>query len=153
MEGKKQIIETYRTEQEAINALNQMEQNGYRPEELSIISRYEGEIGAAAEEMDAAAEKRPMPQNVKEGEVLEQAGLLSLGGTAGLPGSGAPISAGPIAASLTNDLFENDHDRLVNALVEMGVTEEEARNHENEIREGKYLILAEIRKSESDSSD
>ena len=138
---EKHIVQTYRTEQEAIEAINKMKGEGYTSEEISIISRYEGEVGAATEAMDAATEN-PQSNTDAGGEVLfAQAGLFASGGTLGTPGIGSSIAAGPIAAALTSDLTLDDHDRLINTLIDKGIPAEEARQYENDIREGKYLIL------------
>lgn len=140
---KKHIVQTYRTEQEARDAVNRMKGEGYSSEEISIISRFEGEVGAVAEKMDAASENQPANTDSGGEELFVQAGLFASGGTVGIPGIGPSFAAGPFAAAMTGDLTEDDHDRLVNTLTNMGVSEDEARQYENDIREGKYVVLVE----------
>ena len=140
---KKHIIETYRSEHEAVEAIERMKRQGYKSEDISVISRYEGEVGAAAEKMDGAAEHPSGKINANEDELFVQAGLFADGGSTGIPGIGPSLAAGPIADALNGDFNEDDHDLLVNTLADMGVPENEARQYENDIREGKYLILVE----------
>jgi hypothetical protein len=137
----KHIVQTYRTEQEAKDAVNKLKDEGYTSEEISIISRYEGEVGAATEAMDASPEKPQSNTDAGGEELFVQAGLFASGGTVGIPGIGPSLAAGPIAAAMTGDLTQDNHDILINTLVDMGIPAEEARQYENDIREGRYFIL------------
>lgn len=140
---KKHIVETYRSEHEAVEAIELMKRQGYKSEDISVISRYEGEVGAATEKMDAAANHPSENIDANDDELFVQAGLFANGGSTGIPGIGPSLAAGPIADAFKGDLNEDDHDLLVNTLADMGVPENEARQYENDIREGKYLILVE----------
>ena len=71
-------------------------------------------------------------------------GLLAGVGALAIPGVGPFIAAGPIMAALGGASIGAATGGLVGGLVGMGIPEIEAKRYENKLRNGNYLIAADV---------
>lgn len=135
----------------AENAVLELEARGFNPKDISLVMR----DGRTSEEAHASS----TGANVVEGTVSGMATGGVVGGLAGLligigaiavPGIGALLIGGPLAAALgltgaaattaTGAVTGALAGGLIGSLVSLGVSEEDARYYDEQIREGAILL-------------
>lgn len=95
------IVGVFRTEQEATRAIEELKQQGFRADEISVLAKDRGESSTIQNETGTKAPEG-MASGVATGGVLGGVtGLLAGLGALAIPGAGPIIAAGPIAATLT----------------------------------------------------
>ncbi len=134
----------------AEEAIEDLRDAGYNPKDISIISRDTAVSRSMAEDTGAHMAEGAVSGATTGGVIGGLAGLLIGVGILTLPGIGALLIGGPIAAALgltgaaattvqgavTGALAGG----LVGALVGLGVPEEEAKAYESRIKEGAILL-------------
>jgi hypothetical protein len=130
-------------------AINSLELKGYDPKDLSVIVKDSAPLGETGSKGGSIAQGAV--SGATAGGVLGGlAGLLIGLGAISIPGVGALLIAGPIAAALgltgaaaalvsgatTGTLVGG----LLGGLVSLGIPDEEARVYEQRIREGAVLL-------------
>ncbi|MFC4802505.1 general stress protein [Neobacillus sp. GCM10023253] len=138
----KNVVGVYDTEQEAINAIDRLLDQGYHKNEISMIGKNVEQVsvdtGTAIEETAATG--------AAVGGVLGGIpGLLAGAGALAIPGIGPLVAAGPIAAGLMGAITGAGIGGLTGAFVGMGIPHEEAESYEKSVKEGKILVLVEKR--------
>jgi hypothetical protein len=138
----------------AENAINELQELGYNPKDMSIIMRDRDEAVAMGESTGASVAEGALSGATTGGVLGGIAGLLIGVGAIAIPGLGALLVGGPIAAALgltgaaattvsgavTGALAGG----LVGALMGLGVSEEDARYYEDRIREGGILVAVPV---------
>ena len=131
------VVGYFRDRGAADRAYDALVQRGFGKDEISIIGR-----GA-----DGKAETAGEGHHVSAGEGAATGGILGLllGAAAMLiPGIGPIVAVGPIAAGLAGAVTGGVTGAVVGgvagALVHAGVPEEEARFHEERLKQGGYLL-------------
>lgn len=136
---------------QAEDAINELEEKGYNPKDMSIVLR----DTAAAEEIE-----NNTGANVAGGTASGAATGAVLGGLAGLvaafaiPGLGAFLIGGPIAAALgltgaaastvSGAATGAVAGGLVGALASLGLSNEEAQVYEERVKEGGILVIVPV---------
>ncbi|WP_088007379.1 general stress protein [Indiicoccus explosivorum] len=138
-----EVVGYYETEQEAIRAIEDLKDQGYHPEQISVISKDEGESEYVADETDTQAGEGAAAGALAGGAIGGIGGVLAGLGALAIPGVGPVLAAGPIAAGLTGAAAGAGVGGLAGALIGMGVPEEEAHEYESHFNEGKILVLVE----------
>lgn len=138
----KNVVGVYDTEQEAINAIDRLLDQGYHKDEISVIGKNVDHVardtGTAMEETAAAG--------AAVGSALGGIpGLLAGAGALAIPGVGPFIAAGPIAAGLMGAVTGASLGGLTGALIGMGIPDDEAEHYENSVKAGKIIVLVEKR--------
>ncbi|MGN7479384.1 general stress protein [Solibacillus silvestris] len=137
----KHTIGYYDTEQEAIAAIEDLKRQGYRSEDISIVSKRQSEVDMISDETGA---------DVVEGAVTGVAAGGALGGIGGvllglgalaIPGIGPVVAAGPIATGLAGLAAGASVGGLAGALVGMGISAEEADRYNEQFKAGKILVI------------
>lgn len=136
----KKVIAVFSQRSQAESAADRLRQAGF-DKEISIVSKGEGTnqnrrndngmtMGTGDSVTDGAA----------TGATWGALGGLALGaGALAIPGFGPILAAGPIAAALSGAAAGG----LGGALIDMGIPENESKNYENDVRQGKILIAVE----------
>lgn len=146
---QKVIVQIYDTEQQAIAAIEELLEQGFHKEDISVIGKNLHEIHKVTEETGAVAEVADSPDdpNVPNaaftgGTIGGVAGLLVGLGALTIPGIGPIIAAGPIAGTLLGAITGADFAMLYKALKAYGVPEDSEEYYSNAIKEGKILVIA-----------
>jgi uncharacterized membrane protein len=146
------------TERESVEkTINQLKSNGYNPKEISIVMKDKEEGDKKTDEKGS---------DVAESAVAGATSGAVLGGLAGLlasfviPGIGAFFIGGPIAVALgltgavattaTGVATGALAGGIVGALIEYGLSEDEAKIYEERVKEGAILLAVEAREGEVD---
>jgi len=138
----------YRSRSQAEQAIDTLINNGFRPEDVSILMPEN--IGTK----DLKAEKNTKaPEGTTSGAIAGGAiggtlGLLAGIGALAIPGLGPFIAAGPIMGALAGIGSGGVVGGIIGALVGMGIPEYEAKRYEGLVREGGILVSVHCDNSE-----
>ena len=137
----KHTVGYYDTEQEAVAAIEELKQQGYRSEDISIVSKRQSDVDMISNETGAEAVEGAVT-GVAAGGALGGIGGVLLGlGALAIPGIGPVIAAGPIATGLVGLAAGASVGGLAGAFVGMGLSAEEANRHNEQFEEGKILVI------------
>ncbi|WP_042206668.1 general stress protein [Paenibacillus durus] len=137
----KRIVGVFDTGREATNAIQQLQAKGIRNDDISVVTRDREDLRMITEETDTMAPEGVATGAATGGVVGGIAGLLAGIGALAIPGIGPIIAAGPIAGALTGAAMGASAGGLVGGLVGLGIPEEEAREYEGYVKQGKILVL------------
>lgn len=137
---KKAIIGIVQTQYQAEKVVQQLQENGFLPSDISVLfPDRQGTSDFAIEHNTKAPEGAAAGAGT--GGLLGGAlGLLAGIGALAIPGLGPFIAAGPIIATLSGAAVGAGVGGLAGALIGMGVPEIEAKLYENKVRGGNILI-------------
>jgi uncharacterized membrane protein len=144
------IIGVFPTQNDANQAINDLQAAGFDPKNISIIVKNSNQ----AQEMSENTESNVAGGAVKGGLIGALAGLLIGIGAIAVPGVGALLIGGPIVAALgmsgvaaatasgavTGILAGG----LVGALVNLGVSEDQAKKYESSVKSGSILLMVPV---------
>jgi uncharacterized membrane protein len=124
-EGVGKIVATFRDRDRAEAAIRELEEKGYTDREISLVTK-----------------DRRGRENLANGTawgagIGAGAGLLASAGLLAIPGIGPLLAAGPLAATLGGATVGG----LAGAFVDWGLPDQEGRHLEEEIREGRSVVL------------
>lgn len=153
MATSKHIVGAYDTEQEAIQAVEKLRAEGYRPEDISVISKNQEDVDAVTEETGTKTEEGLAAGAATGGVLGGLTGLLAGVGALAIPGIGPIVAAGPIAATLTGAAVGAGAGGIAGALIGMGIPEEEAHRYEADVKSGKILVLVDPETKSADFTD
>lgn len=137
------VVESYRSEKEAIEAIEDLKRRGHRSEDISVLGKNEEETRNVTEETGTHAGEGAATGAVTGGALGGLGGVLAGLGALAIPGIGPIVAAGPIVAGLTGAAAGAGIGGLAGALIGMGIPEDEAKNYENRFNEGEILVLVE----------
>ena len=135
------VVGYYNNENEAIEAIEDLKRQGYRPEDISVLSKDKDETETVTEETGTHAGEGAATGAVTGGALGGLGGVLAGIGALAIPGIGPIVAAGPVVAGLTGAAAGAGVGGLAGALIGMGVPEEEAKEYETRFNEGKILVL------------
>ena len=138
---EKTIVGVYESEQEAITAIDNLINRGYKKEEISVIGKNQTDVSSITEETGTAAEETAATGAVTGGALGGVTGLLVGIGALAIPGIGPIVAAGPIATTLMGALTGAGVGGLTGALIGLGIPDEEAKYYGDSVKEGKILVL------------
>ncbi|MDO7905710.1 general stress protein [Paenibacillus sp. JX-17] len=138
---EKKIVGVFDTEQEASRAIESLQQQGFRNDEISVITRDKEDMRTINEETGTKAPEGVATGAATGGVLGGVAGLLAGIGALAIPGIGPILAAGPIAATLTGAAVGAGAGGLVGGLVGLGIPEDEAKEYEGYVDQGKILVL------------
>ena len=137
----KRVAGVYKSEQEAIAAVEDLKAQGYATRDISIIGRDSREVDMVTEETGTEVVDGITTGALTGGALGGLTGLLAGAGALAIPGIGPIVAAGPIAAVLTGAITGAGVGGLTGALVGIGIPKEEAEHYGNSVKEGKILVL------------
>lgn len=139
----KHIIGVFNSEEEAIQVINQLKAEGYRADDISVIGRNNDGLNQIEDETETKAEAGLATGAATGGVLGGVTGLLLGIGALAIPGIGPIIAAGPIVATLTGAAVGAGAGGLVGGLIGLGIPENEAKDYDNYVNDGKILVLVE----------
>lgn len=141
----KRVIGIYENEKEAHAAVEELKAKGYSLDEISLVAKNIEELGPEAEQVESKQMDRVVA-GATTGGAIGLAGLFVGLSAIAVPGIGPLLAAGPIFTTLGGAAagLANNSGSLTKALQETGLTEEEARQYEDEVREGKILVMVSL---------
>lgn len=143
---QKKIVGVFNTEREASKAIESLKAEGFSSDEISVVTQDRDELKAIREETGTKAPEGVAAGAATGGLLGGVAGLLAGIGALAIPGIGPILAAGPIAATFTGAAVGAGAGGLVGGLVGLGIPEEDAKQYEEYVQNGKILLLV-------DSSD
>lgn len=134
MPDTKTVVGVFTKDQTAEQAVDQLRENGFSDNEISIIGKGHHEKEHAQGGM--------MHQDVSQGATWGAgmggaAGLLASAGALAIPGIGPLVAMGPLAATLGVAAGGG----LAGALVDYGIPENQSKGYERQVREGHFLVV------------
>ncbi|MFD1030372.1 general stress protein [Metaplanococcus flavidus] len=137
------VVGSYRTEEQAIEAIEDLKKRGHRSEDISVLGKNEEKTKHVTEETDTHAGEGAATGALAGGALGGLGGVLAGIGALAIPGIGPIVAAGPIVAGLTGAAAGAGVGGLAGALIGMGIPEDEAKDYENRFNEGEILVLVE----------
>lgn len=142
----KRIVGSFDTENEAIQAIEDLKKQGYDSDDISVLSKDKRETEAIADETDTNFVEGAATGAVAGGALGGLGGVLAGMGALAVPGIGPLLAAGPIAAGLMGAAAGAGAGGLAGALIGLGVPDDEADEYESHFEKGRILVLVEERR-------
>ncbi|TWE08093.1 heat induced stress protein YflT [Neobacillus bataviensis] len=146
-EHEKHLVGVYDTEQEVIQAVEDLKRQGYASEDISVIGKNKDAVKDINDTTGTTTEKSALTGAATGGALGGILGLLAGVGALAIPGIGPIVAAGPIAATLTGAAAGAGVGGLAGVLIGLGIPEEEADRYEGYVKEGKFLVVTERRQN------
>ncbi|MDE4083930.1 general stress protein [Planococcus maritimus] len=137
------VVGSYGTEMEAVEVIEDLQRQGYRDEDISVLSKDKRDVEHITEETGTQAGEGAAAGAATGGALGGLGGILAGLGALAIPGIGPIVAAGPIAAGLAGAAAGAGVGGIAGALIGLGVPEEEAKSYEAQFKEGRILILLE----------
>ena len=137
----RRIVGVYQNGEEATLAIEELHKQGYSPEQISVIAKDREEMAEISDETGTKAPEGLATGAAAGGFLGGMAGLLAGIGVLAIPGVGPILAAGPIVATLTGAAVGAGTGGLVGGLIGMGISEEDAREYNRYVDEGRILVL------------
>lgn len=160
----KRVVGIFKTEDQAIRAIEGLKRDGYREDEISVVTKDRGQHDRVAQVAGNVSDARDSRIGRDDDTGSKAAGGAITGGTIGgigglllglgsfaIPGLGPIMAAGPIAAAIGGALAGGAVGGLLGALTDFGIPEVEAREYETRINAGEILVLIDTDDTRSDS--
>ena len=156
--NKTTVVGVFKSRNDAEKAVNDLEKKGFSKNEISVITKDQGQGGRGGEGGQGGRGGMTMTtgssythQNIGDGvttggAIGGLAGLLAGAGALAIPGIGPLLAAGPIAGALTGAVTGG----VAGGLIDFGIPPESGRKYEEKVREGEIVCLV---KSSSDKVD
>lgn len=148
----KVLIGIFENENEATNVIKRLRKTGYREDEITVVAKDKDQLEHIDDTTDVDTKSQSGGEMVGTGAAVGGtlggiAAALPFLGLFVIPGIGPLLAAGPIAVILGGVIAGGVAGGLVGGLVQMGVREEDAKEYEQYIEQGKILILVENREN------
>ncbi|WP_445322151.1 general stress protein [Paenibacillus sp. FSL M7-1046] len=137
----KKIVGVFYTEHEASRAIEDLKNQGFLTEDISVIARNKDDVDAINNEMGTKAPEGMASGAATGGLLGGVTGLLAGIGALAIPGIGPILAAGPIAATLAGAAVGAGTGGLVGGLIGLGIPEDEAESYDNYVDEGRILVM------------
>lgn len=160
----KRVVGIFKTEDQAIRAIEGLKRDGYREDEISVVTKDRGQHDRVAQVAGNISDARDSGIGRDGDTGSKAAGGAVTGGTIGgigglllglgsfaIPGLGPIMAAGPIAAAIGGALAGGAVGGLLGALTDFGIPEVEAKEYETRINAGEILVLVDTEDTRSDS--
>lgn len=135
------VVGVLESEQAAIKVIDELQKQGYRAGDISVIARSRKDEEEIRKETASEAEDGIATGAAAGGIVGGVTGLLAGLGALTIPGVGPIIAAGPIAAALSGAVIGAGTGGLVGGLVGIGISQTDAEGYEHYVGEGRILVI------------
>ncbi len=135
------IVGVFASDQDASNAIRDLQRLGYDSNDISVIGKNKDDINSIHDETGTKAPEGIASGAATGGILGGVAGLLAGLGALAIPGIGPIIAAGPIAATLTGAAVGAGAGGLVGGLVGLGIPEDEAEEYNSFVKHGRILVM------------
>lgn len=143
------IVGAYSSKEKAINVINDLKDAGYRSEDISVIGKDVDDDDFIHEETEEKVSKSTAGGAISGGILGGVGGWLAGVTVLTVTGIGPLIVAGPIAMTLSGLVLGAGAGGLIGSLIGLGLTEEEALEYEERIKQGDYLIIVKDEKDDN----
>ncbi|MCM3359578.1 general stress protein [Psychrobacillus sp. FSL K6-4046] len=139
---KNNVIGVYESEQQVKEVVEGLKEKGYTTEEISVIARNSNRDSEVTQEVKPSTKDGAIAGAVTGG-AIGLAGVLVGLSTVLIPGFGAVLAAGPIMTTIGGAVVgaNSSAGGLKHALMEIGVTDDEAERYSSDVENGKILVL------------
>ncbi|MBH0229391.1 general stress protein [Halobacillus yeomjeoni] len=142
-------------------AIQQLKEQGFEAKDISVFAKDKNKVNVIEDETgtQVTSNKGGRGKNSGKGAGLGAASGGVLGGLTGLvtglglltiPGIGQLAAAGPLAATLTGAGVGAGGGGIVGALVGAGMSEEDAKQYEKYLKDGKTIVIVETDQKHED---
>jgi uncharacterized membrane protein len=129
------LVAVFESSAEAHRALSELEQHGWRPNQMSLIARGdEGHLESTHPMRQGDRMEKSAAIGASAGAAL---GLLASTALLVIPGIGPVVFAGAMASSITGGVVGG----IVGAMSGWGIREDHLRDYERDVREGKSVVM------------
>ena len=129
------VVQSFRTEDDAIDAIRRLQSAGFTNDQVSVIARDENVSRQVATDTGTEAEEGALAGAVTGGVLGGVAALIAGASAVAIPGIGIAIG-GPIAAAIAGAAGGG----LVGGLIGMGLPEEEAERYNERLEAGDIVV-------------
>lgn len=148
----KVLVGIFENENEAINVIRRLRETGYREDEITVVAKDKDQMEHIDDTTDVDTKSQSGNEMIGAGAAVGGtiggiAAALPFLGLLVIPGIGPLLAAGPIAGILGGVIAGGVAGGLVGGLVQLGVREEDAKEYEQHIEQGKILVLVENREN------
>jgi hypothetical protein len=142
---EKRVIGVYENEEQALAAVDELKRTGYSTDEISIVAKNNEQLDSDVEQVNPS-NRNGLVAGATAGGAIGLAGLLVGMSTFVIPGFGPILAAGPIFATLGGAVagLATNAGSLSDVLQKNGLNEEEARQYEDDVKNGKILVMTEV---------
>ncbi|MBP2001624.1 putative membrane protein [Paenibacillus shirakamiensis] len=137
----KKIVGVFSNEQEASVAIEALKGHGFNTEDISVVAKNKQDVQEITNETGTKSPEGIVAGLATGGVVGGTAGLLAGIGALFIPGIGPIVAAGPIVATLTGMVAGAGAGGLVGGLVGLGIPEDEAKEYDTFVDDGRILVL------------
>jgi uncharacterized membrane protein len=137
----KKIVGVFKTEQEAIQAIERLKQQGYSSDDISVVSKDKEGLSHVSDETGTKAPDGLVTGAATGGVLGGATGLLLGIGALAIPGIGPIIAAGPIVATLTGAAVGAGVGGIAGGLIGLGIPEDEANEYNDYVNQGDILVM------------
>jgi uncharacterized membrane protein len=135
MANTKTVIGVFSSEGNAEKAVHTLRQSGFSDNEISVVGP---DRGKGQHHGGASLTNQHLGDGATWGAGIGgAAGLLASAGALAIPGFGPILAMGPLAATLTGVAGGG----LAGGLVDFGIPEQQSREYERKVKEGKFLAV------------
>ncbi|GGO06324.1 general stress protein [Saccharibacillus kuerlensis] len=138
---EKKIVGVFESEQEASRAIQNLQQQGFTSDEISVVAKDRNDLRAIDEETGTKAPEGLATGAATGGVLGGVTGLLAGVGALAIPGIGPILAAGPLATAIAGMAVGAGAGGLVGGLVGLGIPEHEAKEYESHLDRGNILVL------------
>ncbi|WP_026692551.1 general stress protein [Peribacillus kribbensis] len=138
---EKRVVGVYENANEAKAAVEDLQNKGYKYEDISIVAKDIEDLGKAADEVKPK-ESDGMIAGAATGGAVGLTGLFLGLSYLAVPGIGPILAAGPIISVLGGAVagMATNAGGLTKALQDLGLSEEESRQYQDDIKNGKIIV-------------
>lgn len=135
------LVGVFQTEQQASQAIEELKASGINKDNISVIAKDKKDLKHISEETGTKAPEGIATGAAAGGTIGGVAGLLAGIGMMAIPVFGPIMAAGPIAVTLAGAAAGAAGGGLVGGLIGLGIPEDQAKEYENNVKEGQILVL------------
>jgi uncharacterized membrane protein len=134
------VAAVFDNEDRTIQALNELKASGFSADHVSVVAKDQRQVSNVAEGTDMDTGDGAAAGAVTGGALGGLAGFLVGISALVIPGIGPIVGTGILISTLTGAGVGALAGGIVGALVEQGVSEEDARGYERHVSEGRILV-------------
>ncbi|WP_338470856.1 general stress protein [Niallia sp. XMNu-256] len=139
---KSHVIGVYETEQQVAKVVENLKEKGYTTEEISVMAKHTDERSEITEEVKPSTTDGAIA-GATTGAAIGLAGIIAGLSTVLIPGFGAVLATGPILTTVGGAIVGANAGAggLKNALIRIGISDEEAERYAKDAQDGKILVI------------
>jgi len=137
----KKISATFAREEQAVQAIHDLQEAGYDREDISVVAKDAKESEEIRNETGTKAPEGIATGAVTGGALGGAAGVIASLGALAIPGIGPLLAAGPIAAGLAGATVGAGIGGLTGGFIGLGIPEKEAEYYDERVHEGDVLVM------------